>query len=59
MLKNFTLSVYQFWLNAADADAEKWIKIFTFLTRDEIEALIQEHSQDASKRLLQKRLLRK
>jgi tyrosyl-tRNA synthetase len=47
---------YQFWLNAADADAEKWIKIFTFLTRDEIEALIQEHSQDASKRLLQKRL---
>lgn len=47
---------YQFWLNAADEDAEKWIKIFTFLTRDEIEQLIAEHKQDASKRLLQKTL---
>jgi tyrosyl-tRNA synthetase len=47
---------YQFWLNAADADAEKWIKIFTFLTKEEVEELIEQHRADASKRLLQKRL---
>lgn len=47
---------YQFWLNAADADAEKWIKIFTFLPKEEIEPLITAHQQDPAKRLLQKRL---
>ena len=47
---------YQFWLNAADSDAEKWIRIFTFLKKDEIENLIAEHRNDASKRILQKRL---
>lgn len=47
---------YQFWLNAADADAEKWIKIFTFLPENEINDLITEHNQDQSKRVLQKRL---
>jgi tyrosyl-tRNA synthetase len=47
---------YQFWLNAADADAEKWIKIFTFLSPTEIETLITQHQSDASQRLLQKRL---
>jgi len=47
---------YQFWLNAADADAEKWIKIFTFLPQDEINNLIEEHHKDQSKRNLQKRL---
>lgn len=47
---------YQFWLNAADADAEKWIKIFTFLPQSEITSLIAEHQQDQSKRVLQKRL---
>ncbi|HVF81892.1 MAG TPA: tyrosine--tRNA ligase [Flavisolibacter sp.] len=47
---------YQFWLNAADADAESWIKIFTFLTKEEINILIKEHKADESKRLLQKRL---
>jgi len=47
---------YQFWLNAADADAEKWIKIFTFLGKDEIRDLIEEHHKDQSKRILQKRL---
>ncbi len=34
---------YQFWLNAADADAEKWIKIFTFLTREEIALLLEQY----------------
>lgn len=47
---------YQFWLNAADADAEDWIKIFTFLPKEEINALLDEHKADAGKRVLQKRL---
>ena len=47
---------YQFWLNAADADSENWIKIFTFLSKEEIDDLIEQHRQDASKRILQKRL---
>jgi len=47
---------YQFWLNAADDDAEKWIRIFTFLPQDEISHLIEEHHKDQSKRILQKRL---
>ncbi len=47
---------YQFWLNAADEDAKKWIRIFTFIPKDEIESLIVEHEKEASQRLLQKRL---
>ena len=47
---------YQFWLNASDADAESWIKIFTMLPKDETLALIDEHKSDAAKRILQKRL---
>src|SRR4051812_47210001 len=47
---------YQFWLNAADADAEKWIKIFTFLPHTEIDALIETHRQNAGARGLQKTL---
>jgi tyrosyl-tRNA synthetase len=47
---------YQFWLNAADADAEKWIKIFTFLPQEEVSSLTGEHRQDPSKRVLQRRL---
>ena len=47
---------YQFWLNAADADAEKWIKIFTFLPQNEVNDLIDEHKLGASQRILQKRL---
>ncbi|MET0394768.1 MAG: tyrosine--tRNA ligase, partial [Chitinophagaceae bacterium] len=47
---------YQFWLNASDADAEKWIKIFTFLTKEETEQLLEAHANDPGQRLLQKRL---
>lgn len=47
---------YQFWLNVSDADAEKYIKIFTELTREEIEALVAEQQQDPGKRPLQHRL---
>ncbi len=47
---------YQFWLNTADEDAKKWIRIFTFLTKDEIESLIETHEKNAAARILQKRL---
>jgi tyrosyl-tRNA synthetase len=47
---------YQFWLNAADDDAKKWIKIFTFLPKEAIETLIQQHDENAAQRLLQKTL---
>lgn len=47
---------YQYWLNTSDADAEKYIKIFTFLTREKIEALIKEHNEAPHLRVLQKRL---
>jgi tyrosyl-tRNA synthetase len=49
-------SFYQFWLNVSDEDAEKFIKIFTFLDRPNIESLIEEHRQDPGRRVLQKRL---
>lgn len=49
---------YQFWLNAADEDAEKWIRTFTLLPKREIESLISAHRQDPSSRILQKKLAR-
>jgi tyrosyl-tRNA synthetase len=47
---------YQYWLNSSDEDAEKYIKIFTFLNEDEINLLIEEHREAPHMRLLQKRL---
>ena len=47
---------YQFWLNVSDEDAEKYIKIFTSLEEDVIDALIEEHRQDPGRRTLQRRL---
>jgi len=47
---------YQYWLNVSDEDAEKYIKIFTFMAKDEIEALVEEHRQASYQRSLQKRL---
>lgn len=47
---------YQFWLNVDDEDAERFIKMFTLLSREEIEALIEEHKQAPHLRVLQKRL---
>ena len=49
---------YQFWLNAADADAEKWIKIFTFLSKEEITGLLSQHTANPGDRALQKALAR-
>ena len=47
---------YQFWLNASDDDAEKWIRIFTFLEKLTVDSLIIDHKKDAAKRTLQKKL---
>ncbi len=47
---------YQFWLNVSDDDAERYIRIFTSLDRETIDALIAEHRQDPGRRILQKRL---
>ncbi len=47
---------YQFWLNVGDEEAEKYIKIFTSLDKETIDALIEEHRQDPGRRILQKRL---
>ncbi len=47
---------YQFWLNVSDADAEKYIKIFTAIAQDEIAGLVDEHSLAPHLRVLQKRL---
>ena len=47
---------YQYWLNVSDADAEKYIKIFTFLSREDIEKLTAEHGEAPHLRILQKRL---
>ena len=47
---------YQFWLNASDEDAKKWIKIFTLLPMETIDQLLTEHDQAPQLRILQKRL---
>lgn len=47
---------YQYWLRVGDSDAEKYIKIFTLKTQDEIEGLIAEHAKDPGARILHKAL---
>ncbi|HKI89167.1 MAG TPA: tyrosine--tRNA ligase [Draconibacterium sp.] len=47
---------YQFWLNTSDNDAERYIKIFTVLSKDEIDSLVTEHKEAPHARLLQKKL---
>jgi len=47
---------YQFWLNATDDDAIKWIKIFTFLSPEEIQVLTEAHQNNPSSRAIQKAL---
>ena len=47
---------YQYWLNSSDADAEKYIKIFTFLDKETIETLIAEHQEAPHMRILQKKI---
>lgn len=54
--KTSVYKFYQFWLNTSDEDSEKYIKIFTFLDKDIIDALIAEHKEAAHLRVLQRRL---
>ncbi|MEI8060605.1 MAG: tyrosine--tRNA ligase [Ferruginibacter sp.] len=54
--KTTPFQFYQFWLNANDVDAESWMKIFTFLDKPTIDAIIDAHKIDASTRILQKAL---
>lgn len=54
--KTSPYTFYQFWLNTADEDAEKFLKIFTFLPKEEIESLVQQHKGNEHKRVLQKKL---
>jgi tyrosyl-tRNA synthetase len=54
--KTSVYKFYQFWLNTSDVDAEKYIKIFTFISKDEIEVLTEKHRETPHLRLLQKRL---
>ncbi|MFD2543260.1 tyrosine--tRNA ligase [Lacinutrix gracilariae] len=54
--KTSVYKFYQFWLNTSDEDAEKYIKIFTFLDKATIDALVEEHKQMPHVRILQKRL---
>lgn len=54
--KTSEYAFYQFWINASDADAPKYIRTFTFLDKAEIEALEAEHNADPGRNLLQKKL---
>ena len=49
-------SFYQFWLNVSDTDAEKYIKIFTMLSQDEVATLTEQHKEAPHARALQKKL---
>ena len=54
--KTSVYKFYQFWLNTTDEDAEKYIKIFTFLDKNTIDTLVAAHKEEPHLRLLQKRL---
>tara|TARA_S200000501_G_scaffold373553_1_gene420961 strand:+ start:2407 stop:3699 length:1293 start_codon:yes stop_codon:yes gene_type:complete len=54
--KTSVFRFYQYWLNTTDEDAEKFIKIFTFLPKSEIDELINEHKEAPHMRILQKKL---
>ena len=54
--KTSVFRFYQYWLNTTDKDAEKFIKIFTFLGKSEIDELIDEHKEAPHMRILQKKL---
>ena len=54
--KTSPYTFYQFWLNTSDADAERFLKIFTFLSKGEIEALVAMHEGNEHQRILQKKL---
>ena len=54
--KTSPYTFYQFWLNTADADAERFLKVFTFLSEKEINDLVERHKGNEHQRILQKKL---
>lgn len=54
--KTSPYSFYQFWLNTADQDAERFLKVFTFLSKEEIDELMRQHNGNEHMRILQKKL---
>ncbi len=54
--KTSPYTFYQFWLNTADADAERFLKVFTFLSQKEINDLVEQHKGNEHQRILQKKL---
>ena len=54
--KTSVYKFYQYWLNISDEDAVNYIKVFTFLSKENVEDIIQEHNNDKSRRLLQNKI---
>ena len=54
--KTSVYKFYQYWLNITDEDAISYIKVFTFLSKDKVEDLIQEHNRDKARRILQNKI---
>ena len=54
--KTSAYQFYQYWLNSSDEDAEKYIKIFTMLSKEEVEQLVEEHKKAPHQRALQQKL---
>ena len=54
--KTSVYKFYQYWLNISDEDALSYIKVFTFLSKSQVEELILEHNKDKAKRLLQNKI---
>lgn len=54
--KTSVYKFYQYWLNISDEDAVNYIKVFTFLSEENVEDIIQEHNNDKSRRLLQNKI---
>jgi tyrosyl-tRNA synthetase len=57
--KTTPYAFYQFWLNTSDRDAEKYIKIFTLFSKEEIDELVKRHAEEPHMRELQKSLSRR
>lgn len=54
--KTSVYKFYQYWLNISDEDAINYIKVFTFLSKENVEDIIEEHNEDRSRRLLQNKI---
>jgi len=54
--KTSVYKFYQYWLNISDEDAINYIKVFTFLSKENVEDIIEEHKEDKSRRLLQNKI---